>query len=196
MEINKINNNIEDIADLDSSWLEEFENLEKVYKDFYTESITFTKLRTIYVNKSNEIEKMNEEKILFKNKGVLTKEELISIIKHNSFSNKVKYSLLSILKFNIDLEPIYIKSFIKNKLSSNGQHFLHSIRHIDDIPFDKTISMFQDLNELIIVFHENINTSFVSGDRNGLFHTYTKKIFIKSNTKKKTKRNQYKDFSI
>ena len=196
---NTINKNTinENIDDLDSSWLEEFENFEKVYKDFYKESVTFTKLRCIYINKSNEIEKILEEKIFLKNKGILTKEELISIIKHNAFSNQIRYSLLSILKFNIILEPHNIKNFLKHKDKSLnfGQQFLQSIKNIDSILFEKTISMFHDLNEIIIVFHENINKSLVSGDNNELRKTYTKKVFIKTNTKKLTKRKQYRDYS-
>ena len=194
-----MNQNIinENIDDLDSSWLEEFENLEKVYKDFYKESVTFTKLRSIYINRSNEIEKVLEEKILLKNKGILTKEELISIIKHNAFSNQIRYSLLSILKFNINLEPHNIKNFLKHKDKSLnwGQQFLHSIKNIDSILFEKTISMFHDLNEIIIVFHENINKTLISGDKSELGYTHTKKVFIKPNTKKNTKRKQYKDYN-
>ena len=54
------------LEDIDSSWLEEFDNLDKEYKDFYTEDLSFIKLHCVYINKNNEIEKISEEKILLK----------------------------------------------------------------------------------------------------------------------------------
>ena len=109
---NDINNTIED---LDLSWINEFEKMDNEYKIYYSEELSFIRIHSIYVNNNNEIEKVREEKLLLKCPGILQKEELLSIIKHNSFSNQVKYSLLSILKFNINLEPIHLKTFLRNK---------------------------------------------------------------------------------
>ena len=35
------------IGDIDSSWLEEFENLDKEYKDYYTEELATIKINCI-----------------------------------------------------------------------------------------------------------------------------------------------------
>jgi hypothetical protein len=169
----------DDIEDLDSTWIRDFENLDKDYKNFYTEEVAFLKIHSIYINRENNIEKIKEEQIFLKEPGIIHKEELLSIIKHNSFSNGMKYSLLYILKFNMDVEPEFLKTFLKSKDKNIGSSFLHSIRNIDSIRFEKSIIMFHDINEIIIIFNQRDRTS----DNNR-----TKKIFIRSNTKKRTKR--------
>lgn len=188
------NNNDDTIGDLDLSWINEFEKIDNEYKIYYTEELSFIRIHSIYVNINNEIEKVREEKCLLKNPGILQKEELLSIIKHNSFSNQVKYSLLSILKFNINLEPINLKTFLRNKNPAIGAPFLQSIKHLDTIKFEKSITMFHDINEILIIFHQKINkpvniiSSELKNDTNR-----TKKVFINSNPKKKTKKKELKE---
>ena len=79
----------DDIDNLDDSWLKEFESSENDYKNFYTEDITVIPIHLIYIG-DNSIEKIKEEKIILKTPGVLQKEELVSIIKHNMISNNNK----------------------------------------------------------------------------------------------------------
>ena len=175
----------EHIDDLDSTWIQEFEKLDKDYKNYYTEHISFLTVHSIYINKKNEIQKVREENIILKEPGIIQKEELLSIIKHNSFLNEIKYSLLSILKFNINLEPEYLKTFLKSKNKNIGNSFLQSVKYIDSIKFEKSITMFHDINDLIIIFHPKT----ISSDPNNR----TKKVFINSNSKKRTKRKELKE---
>jgi len=183
--------NSENIEDLDITWIEEFEKIDNEYKIYYTEELSFILIHSIYLNNNNEIEKIREEKILLKTPGILSKEELLSIIKHNSFSNEVKYSLLSILKFNINLEPIHLKTFLRNKNPSVGGSFLQSIKNIDAIKFDKSITMFHDINEVLIIFYPKIIKNEKIDQKT---NNQTKKVFINSNTKKKTKKKELKEF--
>ena len=187
-EENELNNDI--LEDIDTSWITEFENLDNEYKDYYTEDISFVKIHYIYVNKANEIEKVSEQKLLLKVQSVISKEEIIGLIKHNMVCDNRKYSLLYILKYNINIEPFHLKTFIRSKktLSNIGNKFLHSMKNIQTITFDKTISMFHDLNDLFIIFYEKESTLH---NNQG-----TKKIYINSNSNKKTKRNLFKDNMI
>ena len=175
------------IEDLDMSWINEFEKIDNEYKMYYTEDLSFIKIHSIYVNDNDEIEKIKEEKILLKTLGILEKEELLSIIKHNSFSNQIKYSLLSLLKFNINLEPINLKTFLRNKNPAIGAPFLQSIKNLDSIKFEKSIAMFHDINQLLIIFHKKINKN-IHPEINQRINNRTKKVFINSNSKKKTKK--------
>ena len=176
--------------DIDFSWIEEFENLDKEYKDYYTEDLAFIKIHCIYVNKDNEIDKVLQDKIILKTPGLLSKEEIVSLIKHNMICNETKYTLLYILNFNINLDPIYLKTFIKSKdpLSVIGGNYLKSIKNIDAIKLDKCISMFHDLNDLLIIFYNKC--AFASSDTN---RSGTRKIYINPTSLKKTKRNLFKD---
>ena len=180
----ELNDNIED---LDSTWLQEFENLDNEYKNYYTEEISFIRIHSIYVNKNNEIEKIKEEKVLLKNNGILQKEELLGIIKHNSFSNNIKYSLLSLLKFNINIEPAHLNNFLRNKDKNIGNSFLQSVKNIDSIKFEKSISVFHDINNILIIFHHKNKSRHLNS---------TKKTLLHSNTKKKTKRKEFKENDI
>ena len=171
----------DDIDNLDESWLKDFELSEKDYKNFYADEITLIPIHLIYIS-DKSIEKIKEDKIILQTPGILQKEELMSIIKHNMLSNNKKYSLFSILKFNINLEPANLQTFLRTNDKNIGNMFLQSIKNIDNIKFDKTISMFHDINDIFILFNEKLN---------GETHKFTKKSHIHYN--KKTKRNVFKD---
>jgi hypothetical protein len=66
------------------------------------------------------------------------------------------------------------------------------IKNIDAITFDKTINMFQDLNDLIFIFFEKNN---VSKTHSNSTNNVTKKVYLTlKKSKKKTIRKQYKDY--
>jgi len=187
----------QDIDDLDSSWLEEFDKIDNEYKIYYTEELSFIKVNSIYINKNNEIEKLKEEKIILKMPGTISKEELISAIKHNSFINEKKYSLLSILKFNINIDPLNLKNFIKSTDPNIGNNYFHLIKNIDSIKLDKSIGMFHDINELFILFYEKNNNLVVNSENlsKNVMHIITQKHKLNSNTKKKTIKKQFKEMT-
>jgi hypothetical protein len=143
---------IEDLMDLDTKWIEEFENIDDNYKEFYREDVTYIRLNCVYVNKDNDIEKMKEETILLKEVNYISREELIEILKKNHKIMDKKYNVLSILKCNIDIEPTDVQDFLKNKYDE--EKFITVVKNIDTIPLEKTISMFHDLNEIIVLFYE------------------------------------------
>lgn len=201
--INNYENENDDDAfnDLDTSWIQEFDKIENEYKNYYCEPLEFINLNCIYLNKENEITYIHEEKVIFKTSGYLSREEVLGLIKRRSFFHNVKHSLLSILVFNINIEPENLKTFLrmdKNKNRNNqiGSPFLKSIKNIDSITFDKSISLFHDINNLFFIFYEKEQIHNP--------HTVTKRItinpnsFSKATTNKhtKTKRKLYKDNMI
>jgi hypothetical protein len=171
---------------LDDGWINEFEKTDKLYEDFYKDDLYYINLRVIYVNRDNEIDKIKHESYLLKKKNTVSREEIIGIVKKNTIDNKINYSLLSILRYNIILEPDDVKNYLLNK---SNQDYLSVIKNIDAILFEKSISMFHDLNDLILVFYEK-SKEIVKKDSNNT----TKKIYLHSlNTNKKTIKNRYKD---
>ena len=151
--------------DLDTSWIADFDAIDNEYKSYYSESLEFINMNCIYLNAANEIINVHEEKVIFLNKGLLSREEVVGLIKRNSIINidkekeKDKYSLLSILVFNINIEPENLKTFFKlnkekGKEKDIGSQYLHSIKNIDAIVFDKSISLFHDINNLYLVFYK------------------------------------------
>ena len=171
---------------LDSKWIEDFELQDKNYESFYTEDINHINFHCIYVNRNNDIEKIKEEKLLMKTPNYISRDEMIGILKKNSIINNKRYIVLSIVKYNINLEPSDINFFLKPSKHLDST-FLTSVTNIDAIPLEKSISMFQDLNDIFIIFSETIGKS-TKIDTKSINNT--RRVYInKRNGRKKTLRN-------
>jgi hypothetical protein len=169
---------------LDDEWINNFEKTDRLYKDFYKDDVYYINLTIIYINRDNEIDKIKYETLLMHYPNKISQEEIIKILKMNAIDNKKRYSLLSILRYNINLEPDEIKSYL---LNGENKEYLSVIKNIDTVTYQKTINMFQDLNDLIIIYYEK---SFEKPNANNS----TKKVYMRSlNTNKKTIKNRYKD---
>ena len=171
---------------LDDDWINNFENTDKLYKDFYKDDLYYVNLRVIYINRESEIEKLKQESILMSKPNHITREEMIEILKKNSIDNDKRYSLLSILKYNVLIEPDDIKLYLIN---NNEQEYLSLIKNIDSVVFEKSINMFHDLNDLILIFYEK-SSELKKPDANNT----TKKIYLRSlSGNRKTIKKRYKD---
>lgn len=171
---------------LDSKWIEDFELQDKNYESFYTEDINHINFHCIYVNRNNDIEKIKEEKLLMKTPNYISRDEMIGILKKNSIINNKRYIVLSIVKYNINLEPSDINFFLKPSKHLDST-FLTSVTNIDAIPLEKSISMFQDLNDIFIIFSETIGKT-TKIDTKSINNT--RRVYInKRNGRKKTLRN-------
>jgi len=169
------NNDISDF-NLDTRWIQEFESIDYNYKQFYNEVVGDIKICSIYVDKNNNIENIKQEILELSRENVITKEEIIKIIKQNSINQKKRYTLLSLLKYNIDLEASNVVHYLKQKQSSTDA-YLTLVKNIDNIPLNNTINMMQDLNTIFILFYE----------KNSISNNTTKKVYINNHTKTKKK---------
>ena len=153
---------------LDTSWLTEFEQIQSNKTNYCCELIKYIKINCVYINHNNEIGSVHEEQILLNTPGIISRNEIIRIIKNYNYLENNKYSLLSILKFLIDIEPIHLNNFLRNKNINVGETFLQNITHIDDITFNKSLSLFHDINTLTFMFYKQKKTN----------KNNTKKIYI------------------
>ena len=167
---------------LDTDWITKFEKIDNSYNIFYLDDVNSIKVKCVYINKENEIEKMKQENMVLGKPNYLSREEVMGIIKHNIHG---RYGLLSILKYNINLDPANVKSFVTSRQYEDT--FLTTIKNIDAITWDMTISMFQDLNEIIFFFYEKSGGSHTNNA--------TRKILLQKHLKaKKTIRVQPSDY--
>jgi hypothetical protein len=182
--------------ELNDDWIINFEENDKLYKDFYKDNIDYINIDFIYINDDNEIEKIKQESFFLSQQNSITRDELIGLLKRNSIDNDKRYTLLSILKYNITLDADDIKNFLLTPdLSSYNEKFLTVNKHIDSIFFEKTITMFQDLNNVYFIFYEKPKDG-INRDLNSI----TKKIYLdiisnknpNKKANKKTIKKQYK----
>lgn len=174
---------------LDDDWINEFEKTDKLYQDFYKDDLYYINLRVIYVNRNNEIDKITHESFLLTNKNNISREEVLGILKKISTDNERNYTLLSILRYNINLGPDEIKNYLSNECNSN---FLSVIKNIDAVTFEKSISMFHDLNDIIFILYEKSNELKKSNQDSN--NNNTKKIYLRSlSANRKTIKKRYKD---
>jgi len=188
-----MDNNEEDIEIIDTKWIDDFEKEESEYLSYYNENISYLKVFYIYINTESEIHKIKEEKIHLLVENCITKNELIGLIKNNVVLDNIKYSLLLLLKYNVLLKPNELKYFLKTNNTTNN--YLTSVVNIEDILFEKTITMFHDINSLFIIFYQkphinnNNNKNNNNTINNYVGNSVTKKIFINklASLKKKNK---------
>lgn len=163
--------------ELDNKWIENYETQELDYNDFYKDDVKYIKTYSLYINKGLILENINEENFILEDNNVLKKHELISIInKYKNDKKEKKIKLLSILKYNINLDSDNVIEYLKQETENNL--FIESVKSIDNINFDPSISMFEDLNSLFFIFVESNNTE----------KSQTKRIFLHSNQKKTKKK--------
>jgi hypothetical protein len=178
MKLYYIMNNIND--ELNDDWILHFEKNNQLYQDFYKDNVYYTNMDFIYINKENEIEKIKQDTFLMSVENCITRDELIGLLKRNSIDNHKRYSLMSILKYNITLDDADIKPFILSKNSAEfNEAFLFANKHIDAIQFDKTINMFQDLNNIYFIFYEKTKTVSCSATKKARLATNHKKTIRK-----------------
>ena len=163
---------------INQEYINDFNNLEKDYNKFYNREIKEIKILYLYVNDDNEIYNIKSEN------NCLTKERILYLIKKNQFNMLNNHKLVSLLKYNINLEYTDLKNFILDK-SSNENDYLVSLKIIDNVYFKDSISIFNNLNSVIFIFmnkkQEKYNT--------------TKRINIKLDNSKTRRNKFYQSFS-
>tara|TARA_B100000073_G_scaffold347374_1_gene361487 strand:- start:3741 stop:4241 length:501 start_codon:yes stop_codon:yes gene_type:complete len=160
--------------ELDESDLINFENEDKYYEKFYKSKVEYVNLVFLYLDlNGNIVHTKNYKQVINNNK--ITKELLIHILNKNSKLNKIRYKTISILKYNIDLEPEKVRNYIEK--NDNLYDYIDVTNYLDDIVYNDSIMFLKDLNSLHIIFYPKKN-KIVS----------TKKIYIKKNRKNKTRK--------
>ena len=146
---------------LNTDWLEDFKDEEFVYDKYYKESVTSIQLYLLYI-KNKELIDVDRQSCVVEN-GTLKKEVILSLIKKYQRNYKLdnykldnykldNYKLNALLRYNIDLNPEDITDYLNE---TNRDRFLTPEKYLDDIHFDDSIAMLQDLNALYFIYVED-----------------------------------------
>jgi hypothetical protein len=133
---------------IDDLWIKEYKEKEEKYNDFYKEKVSNIKINFFYVNLENKLVSIKED-IIYIEDGNLKKDLLIKLIKNNE---NIKYKLTYLLKYNFTLDSDKVLDFCNdNDITEN---YLTSIKNIDDINFNDTVCIFNDINCLFMIYTE------------------------------------------
>jgi len=163
-----------DNFELDTSWIEELENEDIPYDKFYKESVDYFNIFYVYINNNKNIYNIKKQVIDISN-NVFKKEELVASLRKYRINNNIKHSLISVLQYNIDINPDEIKFFLSKK--NPDINFLSVKKDLNDIKWNDTIQYFKKINSLYVLFYQE-------REKTG---KQTKKIFIKNIKLKKNK---------
>lgn len=177
-------------CDIDNSWVNDYINIEQKYESFYKIVPLTIKIFYIYIN-SKKIISLTEDTLLLNNNGVLEKDIIISIIQNKEINKNFKYKLISILKYNIDIEPELInKIFIDEYIDKNNK-YCSVIKNITNIKVNNTIGILHDINSLFFIFEEdniienqNIKSIIISHNKTKKKKCYKKKNIGKTRVKR------------
>jgi hypothetical protein len=134
--------------EFDSEWIKDYEEKENEYKKFYKEEVNIIDVIFVYINHDNEIYNVKNFKEYIANSQI-NYERIIEIIKNYQNNMNVKHKLMALLNYKIDIDPENIKQLFNYNINPGT---LYSIKNINNINFDKTINLLQDLNSLIFIF--------------------------------------------
>ena len=168
-----------ELEELDLNWINDI-----VENEIEPESNSFIKIKIFYIQHRSII-KMSEQTYVLLNPNVISKEELIQIIKQHNIYQQHKYCFLGINYINFIENHSHIKLLMSNQYKVKLNH----LQHIEDICLQNTIPMFQDLNEINFFFSQKDKND--KNDKNDKMNN-TKKLII--NTTLKTRRNHLNKF--
>ena len=166
------------MEEINTEWISNFEKTDKKYEAFYKDTVPDVNLFFMYVDRNNNLFYIKKEKVKLQ-EGVLNKDLLIQMLKKNMEYKKKKYRPISLLKYNITIEPVNIDKFIEEP---GDYSYLEPQNSLQDLKWENTIKTLSNLNSLHVIFFETWKDKAKSK---------TKKLFI-SNSSKKTKRKRLK----
>jgi hypothetical protein len=169
------------------------------YSKMFKEVTVLNNIKTYitYINSDNEIEIINQKKIYLNNDdNIVTRNQLIEVIKNSQKKHNIKYKLISIMVYNIHVTPESLPSYIENP---NDFISLYTLNRIESFELQPTLRLLKKYNGIYFFFFEcpdqasdtntplsnqevprNGNNSFIKNKNNN-----TKRIHIHSLQKQK-----------
>jgi len=124
------------------------------YSKMFKEVTVLNNIKTYitYINTENEIEIIHQKKIyLDNNDNIVTRRQLIDVIKNGQMKNKVKYKLISVMVYNIHVTPESLPEYIQNP---NDFMSLYTLNRIDSFELKPTLRLLKKYNGIYFFFFE------------------------------------------
>ena len=121
-------------------YLKEYEQDNQSFGKYYTSNIHSIYVRYIYINNNQCIEKMSRDLIMLRQPNLMKWTHLLQLINSNCCYNVRKYKLQFLGKYNA--------------VSSSDS--FSEIPILQDVCFQPTIRIYHDLNEIAVIFKEEM----------------------------------------
>ena len=157
------------MEELNTDHLDNYREQEKQFikqTNLTKEPITKINIWNLYINKRHHLEKIKINEVSIAN--ITDKKIITEYIKSKCTDETIKYKLLSVLKYNIELEQNQLQDFMNEEYHPN---YLETLRSLENIDFKDGLSIFEDLHTLFILYYEK--SSF----------NVTKRVRFKTNNK-------------
>jgi hypothetical protein len=187
------------LDNLDVSWLENHKRMLNIHENYQREYMDTIRICYVYINEKSEIDKVISERehllLIGKYKG-LPKERVLQIVQNKKIINNVdKYTLDSILLYNVSIEPENIQKYV-NSENILSDPFLKIYPIVHEIEIPPSIFIFHEINCIYFIFKQidanHLKSILKKGGiesessmRNG---KKTKKVRIQNNITKKMHR--------
>jgi hypothetical protein len=176
------------------------------YSKMFKEVKVLNNIKTYitYINSDNEIDIINQKKICLNNDdNIVTRSQLIEVIKNSQKKHNVKYKLISIMVYNIHVTPESLPNYIENP---NDFISLYTLNRIESFELQPTLRLLKKYNGIYFFFFEcpeqsvdpktPISKQLSNTDSNNFIknkNNNTKRIHINSlqNKKKHNKTKRY-----
>lgn len=129
--------------------------------------LEFVNLTFVYINKINEICKINNDLYFFSPGNTIPKNDLIRLLRRHKNNDGTEYAIMTILKYNV----------------TNDVPVFAEIKTLDDVSFFSSEHYISDLNEVLFLF---VDKTIDKTNNN-----HTKRIFMHS-ISKNTRRHRIK----
>jgi cobalamin biosynthesis protein CobT len=124
------------------------------YSKMFKEVKVLNNIKTFitYINSDNEIEIINQKKIYLNNHdNIVTRNQLIEVIKNSQKKHNVRYKLISIMVYNIHVTPESLPNYIENP---NDFISLYTLNRIESFELQPTLRLLKKYNGIYFFFFE------------------------------------------
>lgn len=174
---------------MDTDWITDAKQLTSVSHKCIRENSSYISLVFLYVNIHNSLESRTKETYHIHNNGIITKEQLLSIIqKHKKSTSMTQYTLKDTFLFHIPIEPEQLSTFNHN---DSYKQYITTFPIVEDINIPPSIFIFHPYNTLYFLYQEqekpNVRSlkSALKSDNTERRTTKRVRIKIPRNTRKK-----------
>ena len=157
------------MEELDTDHLDNYREREKQFieqANLTKESLSKINVWNLYINKRHHLEKIKINELPIET--ITDKASITDYIKSKCTDETIKYKLLSVLKYNIELEKDQVQDYMNEEYHPN---YLEALRSLENIEFKDGLNIFEDLHTLFILYYEK--SSF----------NVTKRVRFKANNK-------------